>query len=997
MTKKYLLLFIVQLSYVSAQSYFPDNSGVKSTNSVYQAFTNATIHVSPGNVITDATLLEKNGVIVKVGKNILIPKNTQVFDKSGKHIYPSFIELFSEFGIKKATRSGVGRRTSQFKASREGYYWNDHILSEYNAINDYKYDKKTASNLRNMGFGVVNSQRANGVHRGTGVLLTLNDFDNDSKRILSKKSTENYSFKKSSTSNQSYPSSIMGSIALLRQLNHDANWYKRNSSTLDLSIEAFLENKKLPKIFDAGGDKLNTIRALKLIKEIGGKFAVLGSGKEYENLNELVQEGVTLILPLNFPKALNVTDPLLTNQIPLSTMRYWSQAPSNPEKVSTFNIPFVFTANKLKSSKDFFDNIKKAIDYGLSSEIALKALTTIPAEVLGLKNKIGVLKTNSLANFIVTSGEIFEDKTVISENWIQGKPHIISNDHIVDIDGDYEILINKKLFKLNIKKSTKRIVAEINRDSIKYLVKSNYNNGWLDITLIDKNQNVFAQLNSKVIKKNSFSGNGLDFDGNSFKWEAKLTHNDHKLIEKTKKEKKKHFYEPVAITYPNNGYGNVLLPKQRNILFKNATVWTNEVEGIINNTDVLIIDGKINMIGKNIPSADNIEIVNATGKHLTSGIIDEHSHIGASSINEGGHNSSAEVSIKDVIDPDDINIYRNLAGGVTTIQILHGSANPIGGQSAIINLKWGESSENMLYENADPFIKFALGENVKQSNWGPTSRFPQTRMGVEQVFIDYFQRAKEYGEIWTNYNNLSKKLKSQTNVPRYDIEMEVLWEILRGERYISCHSYVQSEINMLMKVAEKYNFNINTFTHILEGYKVSDKMKKHGVGASTFSDWWAYKYEVNDAIPYNGSIMHNAGVLVAYNSDSAEMSRRLNQEAAKAVKYGGVSEEDAWKFVTLNPAKMLHIDDNVGSIKIGKNADLVLWSDHPMSIYAKAERTIIQGKTYYSSERILEKIKSIKKERNLLIGQMLDAANKGAPTEYPKKIIKREFHCETLD
>ena len=303
----------------------------------------------------------------------------------------------------------------------------------------------------------------------------------------------------------------------------------------------------------------------------------------------------------------------------------------------------------------------------------------------------------------------------------------------------------------------------------------------------------------------------------------------------------------------------------------------------------------------------------------------------------------------------------------------------------------------MLYKDADPFIKFALGENVKQSRSSIQLRFPSTRMGVEQVFIDNFQRAKEYGESWTKHNNLSKKLKTKTKSPRYDIEMEVLWEILRGDRFISCHSYVQSEINMLMKVAEQFDFRINTFTHILEGYKVSDKMKKHGAGASTFSDWWAYKYEVNDAIPYNGSIMHNAGVLVAYNSDSAEMSRRLNQEAAKAVKYGGVSEEDAWKFVTLNPAKLLHIDDKVGSIKIGKNADLVLWSDHPMSIYAIAEKTMIQGKTYYSTDNVSKKIKSIEKERNILIGQMLDASSKGAPTQDPKKIIRREFHCETLD
>ena len=270
-------------------------------------------------------------------------------------------------------------------------------------------------------------------------------------------------------------------------------------------------------------------------------------------------------------------------------------------------------------------------------------------------------------------------------------------------------------------------------------------------------------------------------------------------------------------------------------------------------------------------------------------------------------------------------------------------------------------------------------------------------MGVEQVFVDYFQRAKEYQESWAEYNALPRKAKARTLAPRYDIEMETLVEILEGKRFISCHSYVQSEINMLMKVAERFGVTINTFTHILEGYKVADKMKEHGVGGSTFSDWWAYKFEVNDAIPYNGAIMHSQGVTVAFNSDDSEMSRRLNQEAAKAVKYGGVSEEDAWKFVTLNPAKLLHIDDQAGSIKVGKSADLVLWNNHPMSIYAIAEKTMIDGIFYYELDRATAQVEQIQRERNQLIQQMVSAKNGGAPTKKAPKKQAREFHCETLD
>ena len=299
----------------------------------------------------------------------------------------------------------------------------------------------------------------------------------------------------------------------------------------------------------------------------------------------------------------------------------------------------------------------------------------------------------------------------------------------------------------------------------------------------------------------------------------------------------------------------------------------------------------------------------------------------------------------------------------------------------------------MLVKDAPKYIKFALGENVKQSNWGDfeRSRFPQSRMGVEQVYEDYFTRAIEYKNEWDTYKSGKNK-----KMPRFDIEMEVLGEILAKKRFITCHSYVQSEINMLMKLAERYGFKIQTFTHILEGYKLADKMSAHGVAGSTFADWWAYKYEVNDAIPYNAAIMMNEGVKVSINSDDAEMSRRLNQEAAKTVKYGNVTEEEAWNFVTLNPAKILQVDNKVGSIKVGKDADVVLWSDSPLSIYTRAEKTLVDGIIFYDLEKEKETLALIQKERAELINFMLDAKNKGMKTQLPKKKENGHYHCDTL-
>ena len=358
---------------------------------------------------------------------------------------------------------------------------------------------------------------------------------------------------------------------------------------------------------------------------------------------------------------------------------------------------------------------------------------------------------------------------------------------------------------------------------------------------------------------------------------------------------------------------------------------------------------------------------------MTAGIVDEHSHIAISGdVNEGTQSVTSEVRIGDVVWPDDINIYRQLAGGVTTSHLLHGSANAIGGQSQLIKLRWGKSAEQMKFEGWDGFIKFALGENVKQSNWGDrqTVRYPQTRMGVEQVLYDAFSRAKTYDLQWKNFKGVG-------TCPRRDLELDALAEILNKKRFITCHSYVQSEINMLMHVGDSMGFKVNTFTHILEGYKVADKMKAHGANASTFADWWAYKFEVYDAIPYNSALMSRVGVNVGVNSDDAEMARRLNQEAAKAIKYGGLTAQEALKLCTLNPAKMLHIDNRVGSIKVGKDADLVLWSDAPLSIYAKPLYTLVDGIIYFDHSQQEQKQKQILADRALLIQQMNEAIKAG--------------------
>ncbi|WP_144893614.1 amidohydrolase family protein [Flavobacterium tiangeerense] len=989
----FLLLFSVVLSKTYAQEYFPNNESIQNKSSNFTAFTNAKIYVTPTQIIEKGTLLIQNGKVVSAGASVVIPKNCTTIDLEGKSIYPSFIDIYTSFGIEKP-KSVAGPRMPTYDTKRIGYYWNESILAEANAYENFKYDQAKAEELLKAGFGVVGTHVPNGIARGTGTLIALNNFEKQN-QLLADKLTNHFAFTRSVTTNQSYPGSLMGMMALLRQMYHDLDWYKKgNSATKDLSLEALANNEKLVQIF-ASEDKLNSLRAAKIAKEFGLNYVLKGNGNEFERIEEIKNTNSKFIIPINFPEAYDVSDPNQANQMELKDLRFWNQAPTNLKVLSDNGVVFALTTDKLKKIEDFRTNLLKAIKFGFDSTKALEALTTIPAAILGKSNEVGSLKNGSLANFVIASGAIFDEKTILYENWVQGNKFVINDLTIKDIRGNYDLTINNEKFKWKINGEVSAPKSEITTvDAKKVNSKLSMSNNWLSTVIkpLDSTKTSFTRLIGFIDDTQTLSGKAVLFDGKEVKWSAVKTAPFVKIIDSTKVEKNNFV---IPRTFPNTAFGNLSKPAAQTILYKNATVWTNEKEGILTETDVLVKNGKIAAVGKNISDA-SATVIDAKGKHLTSGIIDEHSHIAISNgVNEGGHNSSAEVTIQDVVNSEDVNIYRELAGGVTTSQLLHGSANPIGGRSAIVKWKWGAAADEMLYKNQPGFIKFALGENVKQSNWGNTNptRFPQTRMGVEQVFIDYFQRAKEYDLSWKAFNASNKKGKA----PRVDIELQTLAEILNKERFISCHSYVQSEILMLMNVAEKFNFRVNTYTHILEGYKVADKMKEHGVGASTFSDWWAYKFEVNDAIPFNGPIMHNAGLVVAYNSDDAEMSRRLNQEAAKAVKYGNISEEDAWKFVTLNPAKLLHIDDKVGSIKTGKDADIVLWSDNPLSIYAKAEQTLIEGVVYFDAKKDLEKRVEITKERSELIGQLLQEKNKGMITQEPKKKERKEYECDTLE
>ncbi|MFP6691486.1 MAG: amidohydrolase, partial [Pirellulales bacterium] len=389
-------------------------------------------------------------------------------------------------------------------------------------------------------------------------------------------------------------------------------------------------------------------------------------------------------------------------------------------------------------------------------------------------------------------------------------------------------------------------------------------------------------------------------------------------------------------------------PGPDSVLVRGATIWTCSEAGVLTEADLLFGAGKIIAVGRDLKVAKGTRVIDANGRHVTPGLIDCHSHMATDGgINESTQAVTAEVRIGDFIDAEDIAIYRQLAGGVTAANILHGSANPIGGQNQVVKLRWGFESEGLKFEGAPAGIKFALGENVKQSNWGEkyTTRYPQTRMGVVQIIRDTLQAARDYRRAHAAWRRTRSGLP-----PRVDLELEAIAEILEGRRWIHCHSYRQDEILALIRTLDDFGVTIGTFQHILEGYKVADAMRRHGATGSAFSDWWAYKIEVYDAIPYNGALMHRAGVNVSFNSDDRELARHLNQEAVKAVKYGGLPPEEALKFVTLNPAIQLRINKHVGSLEAGKHADLVVWSGNPLSNFTRCEQTWIDGRKYFDRE-----------------------------------------------
>ena len=951
-----------------------------------QAFVHARLVVAPGRVIEDGTLVVRDGRIEAVGARLAPPKGALVRDLTGATIYAGLIDASLPVGLPAITwpreisagpgepTGGAGAGGTTGLAGAGASSWNPLVTPQRRVERDLVGDSLTASlrkTLRGQGITAALVAPARGIVKGQGAVLALGDGPIGGLVVKPQASLHLTLATPFNFQDRGYPSSPMGALALIRQTFLDADWYGRAQA-------AAAQNAKLPRIETDEGlaalaawskstaplvidsqDELYALRAHRLGAELGRVTLVRGSGREYRAIDALKATNRALVLPVAFPRAPIVDSPEQARNVSLEELMHWDLAPENAARVAKAGIPFALTSDRLDDKGTFLAQVRKAVERGLTPDQALAALTTTPARLLGVEDRLGTLDVGRQANFVITDGDLFAKTTKVRETWVDGVPYAIKPWPEVDVRGRWVASITPLPAGLGARDSLVLVLSGAPdslggtlrlRADTKLKAQLLERRVFLNVAADTIGLPGLARL-SGAMEGGRLVGDGEWPDGSTFTWSA-IRVAAHVPPADTAKAKPPR----TALAEPNHPFGDfgrAKVPAAQTVAFTHATVWTCGPQGRLQDATVVVEGGKIRAVGTDVRPPANATVVDATGMHLTPGLIDAHSHSGSDGgINEGGQNTTGEVRIGDFIEPSDIALYRELAGGLTVAHVLHGSANAIGGQSQLIKLRWGMGDEELKFAGWPGTIKFALGENPKQSNFNPngapSTRFPQTRMGVEQLIRDKFTAAREY---------LAEKKagKMANGLPfRRDLELDAIGEILEGRRTIHAHSYRQDEILMLMRLCEDFGIKVGTFQHILEGYKVADVMAKHGAGGSSFSDWWAYKMEVVDAIPYNGALMHNAGVLVSFNSDSDELARRLNTEAGKAVKYGGLSEEEALKFVTWNPAKQLKVEDRVGSIEPGKDADLALWSGPPLSALSRCEQTWVDGRRYFDRAEDLE-------------------------------------------
>lgn len=947
------------------------------------AITNARIVTAPGQVIPRGTLVIRDGVITAVGANVAVPADARVWPGDSLTVYAGMIDAFvvpSEAGVTRPGTGGPGAAPAASAPVRGAASSNAAVTPEVRMVEALPLGNDQLENLRGAGFAVVQLAPRSGIVRGQSAVVGLGDGSANENVVRA----DFAQVMAPDPQARSYPGSLMGAIAVLRQTFLDAKWYRdavkayakakgteRPDENVSLQALQPVIAGTQPVVFVAD-EMLEVLRCAQIAKEAAVTARIVGAGDEYKRAEDIVAVAVPLIVPVNFPDAPDVSNGDNVIEVSTEELRHWQQAPGNPAALEKVGARFALTSNGLKDVKSFRANVAKAIARGYKADAALAAVTIVPAELLGLSDKLGTIAPGKIANLTVTRGDLFGEKSTVREVWVDGRRYEVAKGE--GMKGHWTLGGGAGTLLVAADKDT--TVKLVNGADTLKATGVNFQGDRVRFTVSRGGSPEHYALTANQDKATgTVSGAGGPREVSA--WRAAEPAKDAKPADAA----------PVAtpIVMGNTEAWRAPRPAQpAAVIVKNATIWTAGPQGTLENADIVLRGGKVAAVGRNLATPSGAVVIDGAGKHVAPGIIDEHSHSAIlGNVNECTNNVTCEVRIQDVINSESTNIYRQLAGGTTIMHLLHGSCNAIGGQAAVIKNKWGEAPDQLLYALAPPTVKFALGENPKQSNWGNerTSRYPKSRAGVEESIREAFTGALDYKASFAKKGGIP---------PRRDLQEEALLEILEGKRFIHCHSYRADEILALMRLTEDFGFRVNTFTHVLEGYKVANEIEAHGASALGFTDWWAYKQEVIDAIPYNAYILWSRGVNTGFNSDSDELARRLNTEATKAIKYGGVPPQEAIKFVTLNPAKSLKIDKYVGSLEVGKDADFSVWDGSPLSPFAHCEQTWIEGRKYFDRAADLEGRAALAQERTALIARAKAAkkdAGGGGKSTWPPRYL----------
>lgn len=954
----------------------PPPNGPRSIDSGWWALTGGTVVRAPGQAPVQVDLVLRDGRIQQLGG--ALPDGATRIDCRGLFILPAFVEAFLAVDV-PALDPRAGDR-----------HWHPMLQAERSALEAAEVPATDREALWRLGFAAAAIAPSGGILKGTAAVVQLDEPPvGERPRVIQ---SQTYELASLQLSRDGHPNSEMGAIALLRQALADARWYERcrAAAAADATLvpdqptsrmlQALADHWSLPLWFDAQ-DELQALRAQRIAAEFGRPLVVVGSGMEFRRIAALGAAKIPVVVPLAFPEAPEVATAAAAEHVTLRHLQSWEQAPTNAKRLLDAGLSVAFTTARLRDRSQFLARLREAMACGVTAEQALAALTTTPARLLGIDHLVGTIDPGKLANLLIATGEPFRPDTVVREVWVGGRRQVLAPPTDRGLDGAWtltglpdgstaalqiagskvELRIDGTDAKVEgVQREPARITFRLAGEPVRF------------VTLWVAGPELAGSLHLASAPDGAALGATRSGDAEPKRAESPTP------------------FEPPdtgRLPVPLGGFGIVEAPAAKTFAIVGADLWTCDGRGIVRDGAVLVRDGRIAYAGPRDglpPQPADVPVLDASGKHLTPGIIDCHSHTGISrGVNESGEAVTAEVRIQDVIDPDDVNWYRQLAGGVTAVNQLHGSANAIGGQSSTVKLRWGAlHPDDMRFVGAPDGIKFALGENPRRANGsGPNTRYPNTRMGVEGLLRDRFAAAAAYGAAQAAYEALSPERRAKVLPPRRDLELEALAEVLAGKRRIHCHSYRQDEIGMLCALAREYGIVVGTFQHVLEGYKVADLIAKHAVGASSFSDWWAYKFEVYDAIPENGAILREAGVVVSFNSDSNEHARRLNTEAGKAVKYGRVPPVEALCFVTRNPAIQLGIFERTGSLTAGKDADLALWSGDPLAYTSRCEATWVDGRLLFSLDQDRELRQRIAAERQRLLAKALRQAGKNSKPE----------------